>query len=288
MMKSIRHLWIICLALAGCASVQESKPLGSEVSSKGVVLVRALPAPLPSGAVAIPGSQFIIINADSAALELADMLNPIPFVTDLAKDGLHRHAAEGYRARYQHLDPFVIAAQRLAGSALLSQRADALPLKPFVYMVEGSDGRWRLSLTFRVDGSGWLGRFMYHLPSTYTGSEIKEAGALTQQTLRRELEAGSDLLRELMERDARGDLKGDGTRAEFGSYYVVGSNLMGMVPARLMHFPDAEVLESGDDHVILRSRGDLHADAGGGALAFGVHYFRKDQLHDFKLTHGPR
>ena len=48
-----------------------------------------------------------------------------------------------------------------------------------------------------------------------------------------------------------------------------------------MQYKDAEVLEEGADHVIVRSRGDLKAAGNAGALAFGVHYFRKDQLHTF-------
>lgn len=69
---------------------------------------------------------------------------------------------------------------------------------------------------------------------------------------------------------------------EFGRYYVVGSDLLGMVPARLVRFADAELIEEGPEHVVIRSRGALHADAASGALAYGVHYFRKDQLHEFE------
>lgn len=282
MLKTIHAAAITLLLLTGCASMQESTPIQADMASRGSVLKRLMPTPLPSGAVAIPGLQFIIVNADSAAMELVGMLNPIPFVTDAAQEGLRHQEAEGYRDRYATVDPFAIASARMAGSSVLSTRADALPLMPFVYMVQGSDGRWRLSLTFRAEGAGWVGRYMYHLPTTYDGGALQQADTQLLALLRQELTVGSDVLRTLMERDFRGELRGDGRRVEFGSYYVVGSDLLGMVPARLVRYADAELIEEGPEHVVLRSRGDLHADAASGALAYGVHYFRKDQLHDFK------
>lgn len=283
-MKAYCLVILTSLLLAGCAGMQDNTPMRSDVAAKGVVPIRALPSPLPSGAVAIPSSQFILINADTAALALVDLLNPIPFVTDLAKDGMNQRIADSYQSRYAAVDPFAIATERLAGSPLLTGRKDALPLKPFVYMVEGSDGRWRLSLTFRIEGADWLGRFMVHLPTTYSAAEIRDDSTPTQQTLRQDLVDGSDVLRQLMERDARGQLKGDGTRVSFGSLHVVGSNAMGVLSAQRMIYTDAELLEEGADHVIIRSRGDMHADATNGALAFGVHYFRKNQLHHFVKT----
>ncbi len=283
-MKSFISVLFISLLLTGCMSVRESTPIRDSVKARGLALTRALPSPMPARAASIPDSQFILVNSQSGALEVVDFFNPIPFVAGMATDAFNQRRADGYKSRYAQIDPYLIASARLAGSPLLGSGADALPLKPVVYMVEGSDGRWRLSLSFRVEGADWLGRYMYHMVTTYTTDEIRAAAPATLDTMRRELEAGSDMLRQLMERDARGELKGDGTRVEFGSYHVVGSNVVGLLPASLIRFKNAELLEEGADYVILRSRGDLHADALNGALAFGVHYFRKDQLHDFKKT----
>jgi hypothetical protein len=85
-----------------------------------------------------------------------------------------------------------------------------------------------------------------------------------------------------MERDARGEWAHPGTKVDIGSYYLVGANLLGLLPAKLMQYKDAELLEEGKDYVVVRSRGDLKAAGNAGALVFGVHYFRKDQLHTFK------
>lgn len=281
-MKLTAALCCLSLALAACSNLQPSTPMRGDVAARGLVPTRALPAQLPTGAVAVPGTQYLIVNADSAAAELVDMLIPVPFVTDMAMEGLHRRAAQGFRLHDAQVDPFAITMARLAGSPLMAGRPDALALKPWVYLVEGSDQQWRLSLTFHVEGAAWTGRYMYHLPTTYGGAEIQHGSAAMLNSLRNELVAGSDMLRELMQRDARGALQGTGTRVEFGSYHVVGSDMMGVMPARLVRFTDAELVEESENHVVLRSRGDLNAAANEGALAFGVHYFRKDQLHDFK------
>ncbi len=283
-MKNIALVFAFAFGLSGCMSIQESTPLTGSVAAKGLVIKRELPSPMASRAAAVPGTQFILVSAESAVVALADFANPIPFIGGMAKEALNRHAADGYKSGYAQLDPYTIATEKMAGSPLVSQRPDALPLKPVVYMVEGPENRWRMSLAFRIDGKEWVGRYMYHLPTTFPPNELKAAAPATLETLRRELETGSDILRQLIERDASGKLKGDGTRVEFGSYHVVGSNMLGVLPAKLVHFKDAELIEEGESYVILRSKGDLHADATESALAFGVHYFRKDQLHDFVKT----
>ena len=139
---------------------------------------------------------------------LAGRLNPIPFITEAAQSGMRHRVIEGYRSQFEAVDPFAIGAKSLVGSAVLSTRADALPLMPFVYMVEGAAGRWRLGLTVGVEGSGWLGRFMYPLPSTYDIEAWIPADGALVALLRQELVAGSNVLRTLMEREFRGELRG--------------------------------------------------------------------------------
>ncbi|UXH80111.1 hypothetical protein [Roseateles amylovorans] len=281
----MKHL-TVCLAwallLAGCANVQQSRPLQADLAGKGLQLTRALPSPLPAGSAAIPGTQYIIVSAGSTVAQLVDMLNPIPFVGGLAEDEMRKRQASGYRSHYAQVDPFAIATAQLAGSPLLSGQSGALPLKPLVYIMEGSDARWRLSLVFRVEAPNWVGRFMYHLPTTYSSEEMASASSSTVDTLRQEIAAGSDVLRQLMERDARGELKGSGTQAEFGSLYIIGRDLAGVVSASRLPFGKAEIIEEGPDYMVLRASGDLHADAATGALAYGVHYFRREQLNEFR------
>lgn len=283
-MKKVAAFLALALLLTGCATVQESKSLQGELAARGLLVTRGLPNPLPDGSAAIPGTQYIVVSAGSTAAQLADMLNPIPFVGNLAEDEMRRREVRGYSSRYSHVDPFAIAQARMASSSLAAKQAGSLPLQPLVYIMEGSDGRWRLSLVFRVEAPSSVARFMYHLPTTYSSEEMKSTAASSIETLRHELESGSDVLRQLMERDARGQLEGKGTQVEFGSYYIVGRDVAGLVPARMVHFAKAELVEEDTDHVVLRSGGDLHAAAANGALAYGVHYFRKDQMNDFKTN----
>jgi hypothetical protein len=89
---------------------------------------------------------------------------------------------------------------------------------PLVYIMECEDGRYRLTLVFRVEGETWLGRYLYHLPTTYTVAEMKSDAPLAMETLREELVAGCDTLRNLMERDARGEWAHPGAKVDIGSY----------------------------------------------------------------------
>ncbi len=281
-------LGLCVLGLTGCASVKESTPIRDEVVKKGLVVTRELPKRLPGKTHVVPGAQFVIVNADSTTLALADLLlNPLPVPIpgqDWVLGGAYNdQQAKKYRGVYDTVDPFVIATERLAGSPLLSQQADAIKLLPFVYIVEGSDSVWRASLVFRIDADDWLGRYMYHLPTTYTKAQLQQPDEVMLARLREEMVTGADTLRSLMERDAKGELKGDGRRATFGSYYLVGSRVGGLMPASLMVAREAQILEEDDSHVVLRSRGDIKADATEGALTFGVHYFRKEQLQTFKI-----
>ena len=271
---------LIVLA-TGCASMRDSTPIRDAVAHRGVTLTRSLPDKLPGNTSPVPNAQYVLVNADSAIVALADLANPVPFVDDFAMSKWNERKAAHFKDHITRVDPYGIAVERMAGSPLLSGQPDALHLMPFVYMMECGDQRYRLTLVFRVEGKDWLGRYLYHLPTTYTVAEMKSDAPLPIDTLRAELVAGCDRLRDLMERDARGEWMKPGPGVEFGSDYLVGARIMGLLPAHLFTYKDAELLEEGRDHVVLRSRGDLSAAGNAGALAFGVHYFRKDQLHTF-------
>ena len=273
---------------SGCIAMRDSTPIRDEVANKGLRLTRSLPKHLPSKTSAIPNAQYVMINADSGIVALADFANPIPFVGDLVVDQWNQHKANQFKEHIFQIDPYLIATERLAGSPLLSTRTNALHLMPFVYMMECDDARFRLTLVFRVESETWLGRYMYHLPTTYTVADMKSDAPLAMASLHDELVAGCDKLRSLMERDAQGDWPKASTKAEIGSYYLVGASTLGLIPARLSLYKNVDVLEESKDDVVIRSRGDLKSAGNAGALAFGVHYFRKDQLHTFiKKTDTP-
>lgn len=65
----------------------------------------------------------------------------------------------------------------LAAVPLVARGPDAMGLKAVVYWVEGLDAQWRLSLVFRIEGTGWIGRYMYHLPAIYAGTQLHQGSA---------------------------------------------------------------------------------------------------------------
>jgi hypothetical protein len=142
--------------------------------------------------------------------------------------------------------------------------------------------KFRCTLVYRIESEGWLGRYMYHLPTQYSAAEIENPSQKNLESLRADLVLGADILRTLMERDVRNELKSNGTKVDVGSYYLVAGRIMGLIPANIMHFKDTDLVEEGDDYVIVRSKGDPNASGNAGGLVFGVHYFKKDQLHTYK------
>ena len=273
----------LSLLLAACAAPQQSRPIAPEAAARGIQLVRALPEALPSQLSKVPDSQYLLVFAQSTALAVLDGLNPLPIsLTAPIAGALQDREAGELKDRYASADPFVIASERFKGSPLLTGRPDALRTMPLVYLVQDNEAVFRASLVLRAEGEGWMGRYLCHLPSPWTEAQVKTAEPAMLGQLRTELQQCGDVLRQLMERDARGQLKGDGRRMIFGSYHLVGGRVAGMMPASMVAFPDAEVLEETADHVVLRAPGEPGKSAREGALAYGVHYFRRDQLHTYK------
>jgi len=268
--------------ITGCSTIQISEPIRAEAAAKGITIMRELPSSLPRQTSRIPDTQYLLVYAQSGVIAAAQLANPIPFVADIAAGAYEDQKAQQLKDLYASVDPYAIAVDRLRGSYLLSGRSDALHMMPLVYLVEGSDDRVRPTLIFRVEGDGWLGRYMYHLPTTYSSEELKNAAPAVLASLRKDLIAGADMLRRLMERDARGELKKEGRKVTYGSLYLVGSNSLGLIPATISQYPDSDLIEEGPDYVVLRSKGISLAGAREGALAFGVHYFLRDQLHTLK------
>jgi hypothetical protein len=171
---------------------------------------------------------------------------------------------------------------------LLTGRSDALHVTPWVYLVEAEDGQFRASVVFRVEDGGWLGRYLYHLSTSYTLAQLRNAQPEVLSTLQQELTQGADILRSLKERDARGELGGRQRRATFGSYHLVGSRVAGVVPACIVTYPGAGIQDEDPDHVVLRSNGKPDSGVREGALAYGVHCFHRHQFHTFKVEASQR
>jgi len=274
-----RALAVLLLTLmAGCAiTPPASTPIRPEAAAQGITLVRALPAELPDKAVAVPHAQFVLVPNESAA----GLLVPIPFVAEAIGGAVDRNVAEGLEQRYASIAPYRIALAAMQGSPLFRAEGGGLTLKPFVFITECVDDRYRIASVFQLDGGGWTGRYTVHLPTTYALDAFKQPSAANLATLQTELTEAATQLRELVERGARGGLGPTAVRAEVGSLHLVGGKSAGLLSPTLVRAKDAEVIEETADHVIVRLPGFMGMPGTSGGLFFGVHVLRKDQLHTF-------
>lgn len=265
--------------LAACSvTPPASTPIRPEVAAQGITLVRALPAELPDKAVAVPHAQFVLVPNENAA----GLLMPVPFVAEAITGVMDRNVAEGLESRYASIAPYRIALAAMQGSPLFREAGGALTLKPFVFITECVDDRYRIASVFQLDGGGWTGRYTVHLPTTYPLDAFKQPSAATLTTLQAELTGAAAELRALVERGARGELGPATVRAEVGSLHLVGGRSAGLLSPTMVLARDAEVIEETPDHVIVRLPGFMGMAGTSGGLFFGVHVLRKDQLHTFK------
>lgn len=267
--------------LAGCSiTPPASTPIRPEAAAQGITLVRALPAELPDKAVAVPHAQFVLVPNESAA----GLLMPVPFVAEAISGAFDRNLAEGLEQRYASIAPYRIALAAMQGSPLFRAEGGGLTLKPFVFITECVDDRYRIASVFQLEGGGWIGRYTVHLPTTYALDAFKQPGAATLATLQGELTEAAAQLRDLVERGARGGLGPTAVRAEVGSLHLVGGKSSGLLSPTMVRAKDAEVIEETDDRVIVRLPGFMGLPGTSGGLFFGVHVLRKDQLHTFRKS----
>jgi hypothetical protein len=268
----------LCLGLAGCMSPQPSTGIPGAALTQGVQVIRSLPENLPAKASPFPHSQFVLIATEN----FVEMLSPVPFVADLATDALHHNRAAQFEARYRDVHPYHVAVTALTGSPLIGGAGAELSLRPFVFLQDCTDDRYRLALVFDVTGPGWNGRYLYHCPTTYADDEMARPTPDTIASINRELTRGAALLRGLLERDARGQLPLTGRKAEVGSLHLVGHGSSGLLSPNLVVCRDADIVEEDAVHLVLRMKGDPGLAASAGGLFFGVHWFQPDQLHTLK------
>lgn len=276
-----RHLFTIAAAgllLAGCAQTRRSTALMPALASSGIRLQRSLPAVLPGGAQVLPGRQLVLLPGESAA----GMLVPVPFLAGAIAGAMDRSEAASEAAQLSGVDPYALAQAAWQGSALSSDSADALVLQPFAFLQACVDDRYRIALVHQLSRGDWVGRYTVHLRSSYDSDSFHRVTPALLLTLQNEMREGSTLLRGLVERAARGELRGSRARVDLGSLHLVGNRAAGLVAPTLVLARNAELIEEDDEMVLVRIDGDPSQPASAGGLFFGVHRLRKDQLHTFR------
>jgi hypothetical protein len=266
------------LLLSGCAQPIRSTALTPEWARAGLRLQRSLPAVLPSGAQVLPDRQMVLLPAESAA----GLLVPVPFVAGAIGGAMDRSEAASEAAQLASIDPFAIAQQAWQGSPLVGQAPDALVLQPFAFLQACVDDRYRIALVHQLGRGAWVGRYTVHLPSSYDSASFHRVTPALLQTLKAEMQAGSAVLRGLVERALRGELQGRQARVDVGSLHLVGSRAAGLVAPTVVVARGAELIEEDAQQVLVRIDGDPAQPASAGGLFFGVHLLRKDQLHTFR------
>lgn len=267
--------FVAAALLSACTSIQHSTPMPNDVREQGLTLQRALPGKMPDQSAPVTGSQLVLIASENAA----GMLVPIPFVSELATGAYNKYQASGLGKHYGTLDVFDIVQRAMADSPLFKQGNGKIAMYPIVYLAECTDGQYRLSLAGRIEQAPWVGRYVAHLPATYSDAELRAATPATLAGMKRELEAAAVIVRRLIESDAAGDFKAAQYRADVGSLHLACAKVAGLVSANLLLARDAEVVEDDADHVVVRIAGDLGQTGPSGGLMYGLHYLRKDQLH---------
>ncbi|AZP12272.1 hypothetical protein [Undibacterium parvum] len=207
---------------------------------------------------------------------------PIPFVSEAIGSAIDRMTADAFEARYARIAPYKLAQTEMAMSPLYRKTGGALTLQPFVFMTECIDDTYRIALVFQLQGGGWVGRYMFHLPTAYAVAEFKSPSDALLRVLEAELQEGAKTLRQLIERAGQGELQSTSAKADVGSLHLVGGRAAGLIAPTIVIAKGADLLEETDTHVIARMAGDMASPGTAGGLFFGVHYFRKDQLHTFK------
>lgn len=273
------------LLLQGCSSPTASTSLAQATPVSQISVVHALPKAIPSEGNSFAGSQYIFVQAENAAL----MLNPIPFVGELAVDAYNKSTTSHYKDEFIGVDPYQITADLSKSRPLFSSSSSgngngkAASLYPYVVVQQGADDLYRMSLIFQLEEPGWTGRYLYHLPTQIPVKDIKKPSQVELEKFKAELTTGAQVLLGLIERDKAGQLESSGKKVDVGSYYLVGSRLAGVISPDIMVFPNEDLVEESADHVIVRCSGKPTDDAHAGGLLFGVHYFAKDQLHSYKV-----
>jgi hypothetical protein len=274
-------MFVMVTFISGCVSVKPSTPVKQNGLEQGIAVMRDLPKKLlPGRSTLVPDSRYVFILPDSAAT----LLVPVPFIGDAVVDQVHQHTSASYKDKFTTADPYNYAVKSLQSTTLYRPENAAYKLYPYVVVQEGFDNVYRISLVYHLEGNNWIGRYLYHLPTTYPKVQFVNTPPTEIQSLQKELAEGADKLLTLMQRDETGTLIGNGKKATLGSLFIVGSKISGLVSPTILAYPNTDIVDEGSDYVVARGAGDIKSDGQSGAMLFGVHYFHKNQLHTYKVT----
>lgn len=275
----ISSLLVITMSLAACIAIKPSTPVSQNGFERGITVVHQLPKTLPGESLPIPGIPYVFLLPDAAAL----MLVPVPFVGDVVQDQLHKNAAAAYKNKFTNADPYDYALKSLQKTTFYKAADGAYTLYPYVIVQQGFDDVYRASLVYHIEGANWVGRYLYHLPTTYPKAEFVNTPPSEILSLQQELAAGAEQLTDLLKRDEVGNLTSKG-KATIGSLFIVSERIAGLMSPTVLAYPGTGIVEEGNDYVIARIAGDMKTDGKSGGMLFGVHYFHKNQLHTYKIT----
>jgi hypothetical protein len=280
MKKNISQIVVIIIAgfISGCVST--SKPIQLDGGVNKVNVVNALPKRLPQQSASIPNSQYVMIQSGGGSFLLG------PILGSLNISAKTKALADKYNGKYVGIDPYNFAIKSMSEQNLLSKESN-LKLKPFVFIQECDDKKFRLSLVYHITNKDWTGRYIYHFPTAYSKEEFSSPTKEGLNNYETELKLGSNKLIDLIKKDIEGKLTATGKKVDVGSLYLQGSKVGGMgvytMPEEL-HFPNTDLMEEGDNHVVIRLNGNMTSTVIGGGLVFGTHYFERNQLHTYKKS----
>jgi hypothetical protein len=279
--------WILAFAVAasGCATVHESIPPKTTFRAEAAVSSSVdLPKAdfLPEQSAVAPGTKYVVVQSGGGSIVLGPILGSMNIAANT------RAMAAQYKESILGIDPTPVVLDAMAKVGIQAAANGAVFVaKSFVFVQHCYDDKFRLSLVFHVDGqsSDWVGRYTYHLPTSYPVSRFANLSSEEILKYRTELADGAAVLTDLVQRDLAGNLPTTGKRVNFGSLYLIGNKLGGMgiytMPEELF-FANAQVVEESDSYVTVRLKGNMHATGLFGGMAFGVHRIDKKLVHTLK------
>ena len=273
------------LSIVGCYTPPAPKPLAAAEWQAGVRLVpQAAAETLPEGAVVLDGRQWVWLPSVSSAQAAVNMLIPLPFVVDGVMGQVHQGQSQQFGSSLAGVSPQAAMQRQLQQRNRLAVQGQGLATSVFCFLQEGADDRYRMAFVAEFKDREQTGRYMVHLPLALTLTELQKAhssGALQQA-----IDAAAEQMAKLFDKAARGELAASVGRVTVGSLNLVSSKSSGMLSPSLVIARNAQLIEEGPNHVIVRMAGVTSMPEGSGGLFYGVHYLLKSQLHTFERQPG--
>ncbi len=272
----------LALLLSACVSIQQPvRPPASDVTA--IEVVKHFPEIMPKGSARFEETQLFFVHADQASEFAASLLIPIPFVTDMVVEDAKNEKATSYETAYHNLSLYEVTLEELRAFDGLSDSRGGYRLYPMMFMADGYDGVYRLSMSYQVERGGWMGRYYFHLPATIPRGLVGVPPEELLEEISLQMRMGARRLLSMINRDIRGELNESGQLVTVGSLYIVGGKVGGLVNAEALKYRRSELVEENAESVIVRIQGDPTSEAKAGGLSFGVHFFYRDQMHAFEI-----